>query len=355
MDSRVFDVSVMYLRPENEVLQRLSNELIRDAAMCLSESSSLDFRALKKFALISKKMKFDAIVCTNMHPLIYAWFARLATKDRFKIIEVFHSTSLRGLFNKCKMFAFYPACRFADALIYVCNNQRRFWQRRLLSSKRSLVIYNGVDSGKFVDDFNIYEINRFRATYGFLPGEYVVGICAYLRPEKYHVDLLSAVSIAVKAGVKVRCLIIGDGPERNAIEREIRSLQIESDVRITGLLDDVRLALSAVDVLAVTSHHVETFSISALEAMSVCKPLIMTEIGGASEQVRHGWNGYLYKPGDVVTLAGHIQALEGKELRARMGKHSRQFVGENFSTVSMVEQYSAFFKSLVHASGGGNC
>ena len=341
-----FDVFLVYLRDEKEVLSRLSRNHVRAEPVCLFEKSSFDLVAFRRFSRLLRSEKFDIAVCTNMHPLIYAWLARFIWGANFKIVEVFHSTSLRGIKSKLKMVAFYPICWCTDTLIYVCKNQLAFWQKRFLFARRSLVIYNGVDPAQFVNDFASDELELFRRRHGFEADDYIVGICAYLRPEKFHRDLLAAISLARAAGSNVRCLIIGDGPERQNIESSINELNLVGHVRITGLLSDVRLALASTDVITITSHFIETFSISALEAMSLGKPLIMTEIGGAAEQITHGINGYLYQPGDISALAVHIQTLAAKECRMRMGRAGREMVKGNFSLGRMVEQYSAFFQSL---------
>ena len=87
-------------------------------------------------------------------------------------------------------------------------------------------------------------------------------------------------------------MIIGDGPLREAIERDVARLGLSGEVRITGFQSDVREWLTACDVVALLSTAIETFSIAVLEAMAMGKPMIMSDIGGAREQVEHGvqWN-----------------------------------------------------------------
>lgn len=86
--------------------------------------------------------------------------------------------------------------------------------------------------------------------------DFVVGICAALRPEKQHRDLLAAISRLKQEGTRAKCLIIGNGPHRGGIEREIRDLGLEFDVAITGWQQDVRPFIAACTCLALTSHLV---------------------------------------------------------------------------------------------------
>jgi glycosyltransferase involved in cell wall biosynthesis len=191
-------------------------------------------------------------------------------------------------------------------------------------------------------------VAEFRAAHRLGAADYVVGLCAYMRPEKAHGDLLEAVLNARRAGVEVKCLLIGDGPQRQAIEAKIAGLGLGRDVVITGLVADVRLALAACDVLVFTSRS-ETFSIAALEAMAMGKPVVMTDVGGASEQIVEGENGYLYPSGDTAALAGHLVRLAEPARRVQLGRHACRTVAEKFSLAVMVGAYEHLFVRLMRA------
>jgi glycosyltransferase involved in cell wall biosynthesis len=117
-------------------------------------------------------------------------------------------------------------------------------------------------------------------------------------------------------------------------------------VSITGLVNDVRLALAACDVLVFASHS-ETFSIAALESMAMGKPIVMTDVGGASEQVIPGENGYLFRLGDVRALSGHLASLADRARRQRMGRRARSTVAEKFSLGVMVSAYERLFTQIM--------
>jgi glycosyltransferase involved in cell wall biosynthesis len=217
---------------------------------------------------------------------------------------------------------------------------------RLVGAREDVVIHNGIDTGHFSNGYTQDQVGDFRARHGLAPGDYVVGLCAYMRPEKAHGDLLAAATVARALGVDLKCLLIGDGPERRAIEAKIAALDLGAHVAITGLVKDVRLALAACDVLVFTSHS-ETFSIAALEGMAMGKPVVMTDVGGASEQVVPGENGYLYRRGDTTALAGHLAQLADPVRRGRMGQRACATVAEKFSLGVMVAAYERLFLGLM--------
>jgi glycosyltransferase involved in cell wall biosynthesis len=167
----------------------------------------------------------------------------------------------------------------------------------------------------------------------------VIGICAALRVEKAHGDLLQAVRRLRDSGVAAKVLIIGDGVQRAAIEEQIAALGLRDAATITGYKIDVRPYVAACDAMALVSHSVETFSIAALESMSLGKPIVMTDIGGAREQVTHGATGFLFEPGDIAALTQHLGALADRELRQRMGNLAAQTVREKFTVRAMLAAY----------------
>jgi glycosyltransferase involved in cell wall biosynthesis len=91
---------------------------------------------------------------------------------------------------------------------------------------------------------------------------------------------------------------------------------------------------------------VETFSIAALEAMAMGKPMVMSDIGGAREQVVPGENGWLFAPGDVAALTECLKQAGERTKLSAMGAASRQRTSRLFSLDAMVENYAALIGSL---------
>jgi glycosyltransferase involved in cell wall biosynthesis len=81
----------------------------------------------------------------------------------------------------------------------------------------------------------------------------------------------------------------------------------------------------------------------------------MTDVGGASEQVVPGENGYLYRRGDTAALAGHLARLADPAMRRRMGQQACSTVTEKFTLNIMVAAYERMFLGLMRrrpAAGG---
>jgi glycosyltransferase involved in cell wall biosynthesis len=348
LDPDRFRLSLAYLQDQHQLIEKIDKDRVNGSVFCCHVIRKIDWQAARKLGEYVRDESVDIIVCANFYPLLYAWIARWLSGRPAHIVEVCHSIwgHLRSVKAKLQMLVYAPLLRITPMLVYVSENQRWQWRRRLVSARYDVVIHNCIDTNHFSNSYGGEEIAAFRASHGLAASDYVVGLCAVMRPEKAHGDLLEAAMLARQNGVNVKCLLIGDGRERTAIEAKIARLGLGEHVSITGLVSDVRLALAACDVLVFASHS-ETFSIAALESMAMGKPVLMTDVGGASEQVTPGENGYLFERGDVFALAKHIAHLSDRACRQQMGRRARNTVAAKFSLGVMVGAYERLFMELM--------
>jgi glycosyltransferase involved in cell wall biosynthesis len=117
-----------------------------------------------------------------------------------------------------------------------------------------------------------------------------------------------------------------------------RKLSVADRVVISGLQEDVRPFLSVCDVVALTSFT-EAFSLAAIEAMALGRPVVHPEVGGAAEMIHSGQDGWLFPVGDTATLVERLAVLADPVVRARMGENARATVVQRFSERAMVEAY----------------
>jgi glycosyltransferase involved in cell wall biosynthesis len=118
-------------------------------------------------------------------------------------------------------------------------------------------------------------------------------------------------------------LIVGDGPDREAVEDEIRRLRLEERVRLVGERSDVPALLADSDVFVLSSRS-EGLPVSVLEAMAAELPVVASRVGGLAELVVDGETGILVPPGDIPALSAALGDLvDDRELRRKLGAAGR--------------------------------
>lgn len=335
---RGHDCHAVYVKDHADLLGRLKGQR---SAVCLHARRYLDFRALADCARHLARVQPAAVVAANGYALLYAWAALRLARLRVPLVVTYHSTRLLGLKERLQMAAYRPLFWSAACTVFVCEAQMRYWRRRALGSLRNAVIYNGVDTGEFCDRGN----GGRRAQLGFAATDYVIGVCALLRPEKNHLQLVQAVAALRDLGLPAKALLIGDGEMRGAIEARARELGVQHEVVITGLQQDVRPYVEACDAMVLCSHT-EAFSMAAIEAMALRKPVVHAQVGGAAEMILPGRNGFLYPAGDTRALVGKLALLSERALCERMGNRARGVVELLFSERAMVDRYERLLAEL---------
>ena len=120
-------------------------------------------------------------------------------------------------------------------------------------------------------------------------------------------------------------LIIGDGPEREALEKKVRNLHLEGKVRFLGRLDKKALgeSIKASDLFVLNTSY-EGLSHQLLEVMELGVPIVSTRVGGNPELIRDEISGILVEPCDTEVLSKVIaRLLDNEQLRQRMVQNAR--------------------------------
>ena len=345
------ETSLLSLKRDDALLPQLDTARLARGITHLDVTRGLEWGAVRRLARHLDAQAVDVLLCTNMYALAYGALARWASRRRrrLRLVEVYHTTLPGSAKDALQMRLAGPLVAQADLLVYVCEGQAAHWRAQGLRARREAVIHNGIDVERYTDRWTPPQKAALRHRLGLGEQDYLVGLCAVMRPEKAHGDLLQALARLAREGLRVHALLIGDGPERAAVEQQVDALGLRDQVRITGVVDDVRPLVAACDAMVIASRTVETFSIAALEAMALGRPMVMSDIGGAREQVRHGDNGLLFPPGNIAALADQLRRLAEPRLRRRMGERSRERVAQDFDVGRMVRRYEEELLGLARA------
>jgi glycosyltransferase involved in cell wall biosynthesis len=276
------------------------------------------------------------VFSVNLYPSLYVSLAVAGLARRPRTVGLINTTEFpAGSAWRTKFYR--PFLRRFDATVYGCELQRSRWLSEMhYPAERSTVLYNGVDNRHFAPAAD-GPLRR-----GIDPQSFVIGTVGRLRPEKNQSLLIDTVAELRHRSIPAHLLLVGDGEMREELERRAAQRGVHHCVTFAGKQADVRPALAAMDVFVLPSTHIETFSNAALEAMSMAKPVVLSRIGGATEMVREGVEGYTLTPAELseklVPLLAELYT--NRDLRRRMGESARMRVEREFSIERMVEGYA---------------
>jgi glycosyltransferase involved in cell wall biosynthesis len=204
-----------------------------------------------------------------------------------------------------------------------------------LSPRRVRYIPNGIDLARFAASSDA----SLRAR---IPGEGpIVGAVSALRPEKNFQRLLRAFRIATQQ-VPARLALVGDGPERPALEHLARELGIAERVHFAGHVAAPAPLYGAFDLFAVSSDT-EQMPIAVIEAMAAALPVAATDVGDVRTMLAPE-NASLIGPLDEAALAGSLVALlRDPDLRQGIGTANRAKAIRDFDQEKMFLAYAALF------------
>jgi glycosyltransferase involved in cell wall biosynthesis len=166
-------------------------------------------------------------------------------------------------------------------------------------------------------------------------------------------DVLLAFKSLRERGIDARLCLVGDGPDRDQVERRAHELGVMRETLFLGYQEQVASFFAAFDVFVLPSAN-EGTPVTAIEALAAGKPVVATRVGGIPDVVRDGEDGFLVAPGDVEALADRLAELATDDaLRERMGEAARARVRERYSVERLVDDVDRLYRSLLEAEGLG--
>ena len=146
-------------------------------------------------------------------------------------------------------------------------------------------------------------------------------------------------------------MIVGDGPLRVTLEREITIAGLHEMVWLAGARDDVPALMQAMDCFVLPSRA-EGISNTLLEAMACGLPTIATDVGGNGELITEGETGWLVPPENPHAMAAAMERISNdSSLRQAMSAAARKRVETNFSLDVMVRNYLQVYDSALVSAG----
>lgn len=347
-----------------EIIRRLNPEIFKPHLICLYESSWMRCNRLPCPVHI---LGYRGFFKTNF-PAVIARLTQIVRINRIDIVQTFFEDAIfvgffgtlfstpRPVLITCRrdiglgkddlwyhaLFkALLPAInsRF-DGIVANGTMVRKYVAaRERTPEKRITVIHNGIEMPQGACDtpeiFNAIKADLW------------IGITANLKAVK-RIDVLLRGLVVLKTRSKLvfHAVILGEGPEEQALKTLAEDLRISSNVHFMGSVNNVYAYLKHLDIGVLCSDR-EGFSNAILEYMACGLPVVATAVGGNTELV-DDTNGILVPAGNVEALSTALLKLaESPDLRQRMGDISRKRINEDYDWDKIMAQWQSYYGGLI--------
>lgn len=274
---------------------------------------------------------------------ISAFLAKKMSTDReVPFVTTLHGTDITLVGNDR---SYLPITRFgieqSDAVTAVSEYLKERTIQEFGTQQEIEVIPNFVNC----DVFRKSSDSKYRARFAAEDERLLIHISNF-RPLKRTSDVIELFSRLRKTH-KAKLLMVGDGPDRPNAEWLADVKGISDDVLFLGKSSDMERLLSVSDILLLPSE-LESFGLVALEAMASEVPVIATRVGGLSEVVEDGVDGFLLEVGDTESMAAAAASLlNDTELHQRMGQAGREHAQRDFCHEKVVQRYVELYEKTI--------
>jgi len=238
----------------------------------------------------------------------------------------------------------------ADLVVTLGEAMREEIAARGVPEEKILIVPNAV-SAEFLRP--LPDVGHLRAELGIMPDEYVVGVVTSLVPHEGIGTLLEATAILRARGVPARALIVGDGPERAALQRQAAQAGLAGAALFTGRVpaSEVRQFHALLDVFVVprTPDRVCQLvtPLKPVEAMASGLCVVTSEVKALTEIVKHEMTGMQTVPQDPVSLADCLEHLKySPDIRRKLGDNAREWVARDRTWTNNAARYRDAYAHL---------
>jgi glycosyltransferase involved in cell wall biosynthesis len=284
----------------------------------------------------------DVLHCHHYTPFVYGGLARVESPG-LSVLYTEHGRLSDASPTLKRRLVTPLLARLANEMYAVSEDLRRYLVRAGFPAARIGVITNGIHVGSPPD---AEAVRRAKRLLGAVDDRPIAAAIGRLDPVKDLPVLLDA--FAQLSRREARLVIIGDGPEAGHLQSHATAHGLDPRVQFLGYRQDVRVLYPGVDLLVNTSIS-EGISLTLLEAMAACVPIVATAVGGTPEVVVDGVTGILVPPRSPAAVSAALdELLDSPDRRQQMSLAGRARVEELFTFERMASLYFAAYVRLAH-------
>jgi glycosyltransferase involved in cell wall biosynthesis len=358
-----FNIIIAFGKPEkeNDLIKQLTNANIKYFIiphLKRAISSIYDFLAIFEIIKLIKKIKPD-IVHLNSSKIsilgsIASKFASFAYNSRHSHYVIY--TVHGWVFNEPlpqwqKLFYKYAekiTARWKDKIICVSESDRQIAiKEKIAPADKLITIHNGIAPVNFLSKEEAKEslIKNYELRIIYPPelqrrgtNYSIVSIGNFYKTKGFEYLIMAVHILVTHYALRVTCVIIGEGGEREKMEKIIKELKLENNFFLLGKIDNAAEILKAFDIYVCSSVK-EGLPYSVIEAMQAGLAIIATDVGGNSELIKNGTDGIIVPSKNPEKLAEEIYRLiNNTNIRENLKKSARQKALSDFTLDAMIEK-----------------
>lgn len=301
--------------------------------------------AVLRLAKLIKHEKFDILQTHLYYGGLIGVLAKRLHPKTIVMLTRHHTSVVRMLGKKYHIVLDKWMAERADCVIAVSEAVKKYMETvDRIRGNHIEVIYYGFDFDKLTADESLRQ--KIRDEFHFSEKNFVIGYVANFPPGKGHIQLVTAFNKIAKEIPEARLFLVGRG-RLAEVDDAIEKFSLQDKVVFSGWRDNVSECLNAMDLFVQPSLS-EAFSQVLVEAMGAGLPMIATEVGGASEVITNGKNGFLIPPNDTEAIFQKtLQLYRQPELRKQMALAGKKSVRESFTIKRMINRQFEVYERLL--------
>ncbi|HEX4602887.1 MAG TPA: glycosyltransferase family 4 protein [Candidatus Angelobacter sp.] len=296
-----------------------------------------DWRAVRQ---IEEYIGEDSIELVHTHGYkadLYGFLA--AWRSNKPVVATCHNwlggTAALGVYNHLDRMALK---RF-DALAAVSDEVAQRLLNTGVPAEKIRTIANGIDVQAFERGVPLPALSA--------TGAKVVGMVARLDLQKGFEYLLRAMRELCNIFYGLKVVIVGEGPDRKAIENMVKEYGLQSSVVLAGQQSDMPAVYAAMDIFVLPSLN-EGLPMTLLEAMAASRPVVATRVGAVPNVIKDGENGLLVDPKDTEGLRNALASLlSDANLCRRISARAHNWVSANYTSEAMALKYRQLYEEVL--------
>jgi N-acetyl-alpha-D-glucosaminyl L-malate synthase BshA len=218
--------------------------------------------------------------------------------------------------------------------------------------EKTIEVFNTQNNIEVIPNFVPFDINKIEKKPEIREcfakdDEFIITHISNFRPLKRVTDIVPILKLLIEKRIKIKMMMVGDGPERSKMEEQCRSEKLCDSVLFLGKQENISELLSISDAVLIPSET-ESFGLVALEALACGVPCVSTNAGGLPEVNQNGITGLTNDVGDISGLAQSlITILTDRDLSKKMGNAGKEIALNNFSAEIIVPKYIQYYEKIL--------